>query len=159
MSLSLETVRAIARLLHETDLSEIEIDTGSDVKGGTDATESEGPPTPDGSHMGSRVRLQLRRGYAPGLPLRAAVEASKPAEAQSASTLTSITASAVGVFFADCEIGAQVKKNQVLGRVEALKIPHEVRAQSAGKVVALLVEDGQGVEYGQELISFEAQEN
>lgn len=151
MSLSLETVRAIARLLHETDLSEIEIDTSSDV----DANEN----SSNTNRSGERVRLQLRRGYSPVLPPRAPVTVPTSVENLVETSVQPITSTAVGVFFADCEVGAQVKKNQVLGRVEALKIPHEVRAQSAGEVVALLVEDGQGVEYGQDLILFQPQES
>ncbi len=147
MSLSLDTVRAVARLLHETDLSEIEIDTGSDGESPSDTNRS-----------GERVRLQLRRGYSPVLPTRAVVTAPAPVESRVETAAQPIVATAVGVFFAACEVGAQVKKNQVLGRVEALKIPHEVRADSAGEVVALLVEDGQGVEYGQDLMLFQAGE-
>ena len=143
MSLSLDTVRAVARLLHETDLSEIEIDTGSDDENASD---------------NNRVRLQLRRGYSPVLPTRTVATAPTTVESHAATAPQPIVATAVGVFFAACEVGAQVKKNQVLGRVEALKIPHEVRAQSAGEIVALLVEDGQGVEYGQDLMLFEAGE-
>ena len=155
MSLSLETVRAVARLLHETDLSEIEIDTGS----AADSVNSDDENSVDPDHIApQRVRLQLRRGYS---PVVAHAPAATPTRVEErAETVTPpITSSAVGVFYASCEVGAPVKKNQILGRVEALKIPHEVRAQSAGHVVAILVEDGQGVEYGQELIAFESSED
>lgn len=151
MSLSLETVRAVARLLHETDLSEIEIDTGSAAPDDENSVDS-----PHAAPQ--RVRLQLRRGYS---PVVSHAPAAPPTRVEERAEIVAppITSSAVGVFYASCEVGAPVKKNQVLGRVEALKIPHEVRAHSAGHVVAILVEDGQGVEYGQELIAFEIEED
>lgn len=48
-------------------------------------------------------------------------------------------------------LGARVKRGQKVGEIEAMKILNEVTASVNGKVVDLLVEDGQPVEYGQEL--------
>ncbi len=48
-------------------------------------------------------------------------------------------------------LGAIVQAGQVLGIIEAMKLPNEVPAPMSGKVVEVLVEEGQFVEYGQEL--------
>ena len=49
------------------------------------------------------------------------------------------------------DTGQVVKKGQVLCIVEAMKLMNEIEADVAGTVVAILVEDGAPVEYGQAL--------
>ena len=53
------------------------------------------------------------------------------------------------------ELGALVELGQVIGIIEAMKLPNEVTAPCAGKVVEVFVEAGQFVEYGQELFALE----
>ena len=48
-------------------------------------------------------------------------------------------------------MGDTVDKGQVLCIVEAMKLMNEIEADVAGPVTAILVEDGQAVEYGQPL--------
>jgi len=52
-------------------------------------------------------------------------------------------------------LGASVREGQVLGIVEAMKLPSDVVAPIAGKVVEVFVEEGQFVEYGQDLYAIE----
>jgi len=49
------------------------------------------------------------------------------------------------------EVGQEVRKGQVLCIVEAMKLMNEIEAESDGTVVAVLVENAQPVEYGQQL--------
>ena len=67
------------------------------------------------------------------------------------------TSPAVGVFVprADINPGTRVRSGDKLGAVDMLGIPQEVVAPSDGIVGASLVEAGQAVEYGQELIVIE----
>ncbi|HUB64924.1 MAG TPA: acetyl-CoA carboxylase biotin carboxyl carrier protein [Methylocella sp.] len=53
------------------------------------------------------------------------------------------------------EIGAQVKAGDKVLLVEAMKTFNEILAPRAGTVTAILVEDGQPVEYGQPLLVIE----
>ena len=48
-------------------------------------------------------------------------------------------------------LNEKVEKGQVLCIVEAMKLMNEIEADVAGTVVAILVEDGSPVEYGQPL--------
>jgi acetyl-CoA carboxylase biotin carboxyl carrier protein len=48
-------------------------------------------------------------------------------------------------------MGDKVDKGQVLCIVEAMKLMNEIEADVAGTITAILVEDGQPVEYGQPL--------
>lgn len=52
-------------------------------------------------------------------------------------------------------VGDMVRPGQVIGIVEAMKLMNEVTADRAGRVVELLVEDGQPVEYDQPLVALE----
>jgi len=49
------------------------------------------------------------------------------------------------------EVGDRVQPGQVLCIVEAMKVMNEVRADRAGLIEEVLVEEGQPVEYGQPL--------
>ena len=53
------------------------------------------------------------------------------------------------------EVGQQVKKGDVLCIIEAMKLMNEIEAESAGKVVEILVENGKPVEFDQPLIVLE----
>lgn len=46
------------------------------------------------------------------------------------------------------EVGKEVKKGDVLCIIEAMKLMNEIESEYAGKVVEILVKDGQTVEYG-----------
>jgi acetyl-CoA carboxylase biotin carboxyl carrier protein len=48
-------------------------------------------------------------------------------------------------------MGEKVDKGRVLCIVEAMKLMNEIEADVAGTITAILVEDGQAVEYGQPL--------
>ena len=65
----------------------------------------------------------------------------------------------VGVFYSSASpeadayvaIGDRVKKGQVIGIVEAMKLMNEIESDFDGKVAEIYVENGQAVEYGQPL--------
>lgn len=69
---------------------------------------------------------------------------------------TTITSPMVGTFYrksspempAFVEVNSTVSANQTLGIIEAMKIMHEIKAEKAGKITAILAEDGAMVEYG-----------
>ncbi len=53
------------------------------------------------------------------------------------------------------EEGANVRKGQPLCIIEAMKMMNEIEADTAGRVVSILVENGNPVEYGQPLMILE----
>lgn len=53
------------------------------------------------------------------------------------------------------EVGSQVQPGTVLCIVEAMKLMNEIESDVAGKVVKVVVENGQAVEYGQTLFLVE----
>ena len=55
------------------------------------------------------------------------------------------------------QIGDLVKKGQPVCLIEAMKLMNDVECDFAGRVVDILVENGQPVEYGEPLVKIEVQ--
>ncbi len=55
-------------------------------------------------------------------------------------------------------LGARVAKGQVVGVIEAVKLINEIVSPAAGRIIDVLVEDGQAVEYGQELFTLQPED-
>lgn len=55
------------------------------------------------------------------------------------------------------EVGSRVAAGQTLLIIEAMKTMNHIPSPKAGKVIAILVEDGQPVEYGEPLVVIEQQ--
>ena len=49
------------------------------------------------------------------------------------------------------EVGQAVKEGQAICIIEAMKLMNEIEADASGTIKAVLVENGQPVEYGQPL--------
>jgi acetyl-CoA carboxylase biotin carboxyl carrier protein len=81
----------------------------------------------------------------------------------SADSALTITSPFVGTFYRAAspeappfiEIGQNVRKGQVLCIVEAMKLMNEIEAETAGRVVEILVQNGQSVEFGEPLFRLE----
>ncbi|NIM05033.1 MAG: hypothetical protein GTO55_03535, partial [Armatimonadetes bacterium] len=54
--------------------------------------------------------------------------------------------------------GDRVKEGQVIAAIEAMKVPNELRCPTSGTIGRVLVEDGDGVEYGQTLFLIQPDE-
>lgn len=50
------------------------------------------------------------------------------------------------------EVGSKVTPQTVVAIIEAMKVMNEIKAETSGTIVAVLVESGQAVEYGQSLL-------
>ena len=76
---------------------------------------------------------------------------------------TFITSPMVGTFYrspspqdpAFVKVGDQVTENTIVCIVEAMKVMNEVKAQKSGKIVEILVENMQPIEYGTKLFRIE----
>jgi len=77
-----------------------------------------------------------------------------PAEETASPVGTIITAPMVGIFHMTDgvrSLGTHVKKGQVVGAIESMKLMNDVVSQMDGRVSEIYVEDGMPVEYGQAL--------
>ena len=104
------------------------------------------------------VKLRLKRAFGGGNPTSAAPPAAAPKPAAPANHHV-IKSPIVGVFYraaspnapAFVDLGQRVRVGQTLCIVEAMKLMNEIAADAEGLVAAILVENGQPVEYGQPL--------
>nr|BAL59757.1 acetyl-CoA carboxylase biotin carboxyl carrier protein [Candidatus Acetothermum autotrophicum] len=117
---------------------------------------------------GARLTLRREGGRAPtpaSTPAHPITAPSVPAQPGTtpASTATDghvITSPLVGTFYRRpapteppyVEIGDRVEKGDTVCIIEAMKVMNEIKADSAGIVEKILVEDGKPVEYGQPLM-------
>jgi acetyl-CoA carboxylase biotin carboxyl carrier protein len=154
--MNLKEIKELIEMLKGTDISEIEIERsgvkvrlrkGGDVTFHPAMPRMEYPPTTIVAPAVAEV---------PVLRSDQAVEPVKANEVK-------VTSPIVGTFYrssspdkpAYVEIGDIVKKGQVLCIIEAMKLMNEIESESSGKIVQILVENGQPVEYGQALFVIE----
>jgi acetyl-CoA carboxylase biotin carboxyl carrier protein len=159
-SLDVETLRQIVEILEASDVSKLYWTKGDEklvIRRGvhTHATVAH-TPAPSGPVSVTPVELVPR-----AAPVRPASETKAPPAEEKKGTV--MTSPFVGTFYrspspeqpAFVEVGSVVKKGQVLCIVEAMKLMNEIEAEVAGKVVEVLVENGQPVEFGQPLFRIE----
>lgn len=115
-----------------------------------------------------QVRVAFRRGITDGVAhladgavtaTRATVPGAPPESPADDGNTHYVTSPFVGTFYRspapDAEpfvkVGANVSTGQTLCIVEAMKLMNEIESESSGKVVEILVENEQSVEFGQKL--------
>jgi acetyl-CoA carboxylase biotin carboxyl carrier protein len=147
-------IRRLVELMNEHGLSEMDIRQGD-------------------------MRIQLRRGGEPIVsgpaprpavapaPAAAPAEASRPAApppvAAAEEHFVYIKSPMVGTFYAApdpdsppyVKVGDSVGPDSVVCIVEAMKVFNEIQAEVSGKIVAVLVENGEPVEFGQSLFKID----
>ncbi len=118
----------------------------------------------------SGVRLRIKRaGHLPpavsGLPVSSASVASvPPTPAQilhEGEDLFYIKSPIVGTFYKSpspnsdpfVAVGKVVEKGTIVCIIEAMKLMNEIESEVAGEIVAVLIENGQPVEYGENLFA------
>lgn len=156
MQFSTQAVRDLARLLNESGLHEIAVETRSPDQSPLRITVRGALPQTFASALGTPVSTEVAlSAVETGADEAIEIEV---ADVEPQPVFMTVPATAVGLFrpaATPLQIGDLVKKGQVVGAVESMKIPNEVAASTNGRVVEILVEEGQGVEYGQPLLMLE----
>ena len=147
-----ELVREMAQLINETDLTEIEVQKG-DLRIRVARTITATVMAP----------VAAAPAFA-AAPAPAAVAVAAPTDAKAAAAHPgTVNSPMVGTAYRRpspeakpfIEVGQEVKAGERVLLVEAMKTFNDIVAPRAGKVVAILVEDGQPVEYGEPLLVIE----
>jgi acetyl-CoA carboxylase biotin carboxyl carrier protein len=157
LNINLEQLKQILDLIREHDLSELEIEhEGLRLKVRKDAAgalvvhaPAHGLPSPPAPPV-----ARAAGGTGPAIPVAA------PGEEVDVE-LAVVKSPIVGTFYrspepgaaAFVEIGASVKKGQVLCIIEAMKLMNEIDSEYDGEVVNVYVESGQPVQYGERLFA------
>ncbi len=149
--MDLRKLKKLIDLVQESGIGEIEITEGEEKVRITRQSAS-APAVMMAPHMQSM-------GYAPA-SAPAQPEAPAPAPEPKGHQLKSPM---VGTFYrapspgapSFVEIGQSVTKGQTLCIIEAMKLLNEIESDASGAIKAILVENGQPVEYGQPLFLIE----
>ncbi|MES2175553.1 MAG: acetyl-CoA carboxylase biotin carboxyl carrier protein [Pseudomonadota bacterium] len=150
MQVDVQLVRDLAALLDDTNLTEIEVEDGDrKIRVARKAAASAAP-------------VYAAPAPVAAAPAAAAVPAAAPAEA-SLPAGTLVKSPIVGTAYLSAEpgsapfarIGSQVAAGETILIVEAMKVMNAIAAPVAGTVKAVLVDNGQPVEYDQPLIVIE----
>ncbi|HZT51489.1 MAG TPA: acetyl-CoA carboxylase biotin carboxyl carrier protein subunit [Stellaceae bacterium] len=139
-----DLVRALAALLHETGLREIDYAEGDRrIRVVRDTPEAAGA-----------VRIAASPAAAPAQAAPSAAAAEHPGAVKAPMVGTAYLAPQPGAppFVTP---GETVREGQVLMLIEAMKVMNQIPAPRAGRVVEILVADGAPVEYGQALLILE----
>ena len=163
--MDLRKLKKLIDLVQESGIAELEITEGEEkvkiVKGG-EATVT--PLAPAASVAAPAATATAAAGAGPasaaGAPASAAAPAAPEAPAPSGHVLK---APMVGTFYRSpspdakvfVEVGQNVKAGETVCIIEAMKLMNEIEADATGMVKAILVENGQPVEYGQPLLIIE----
>ncbi|MGA2193198.1 MAG: acetyl-CoA carboxylase biotin carboxyl carrier protein [Nitrospirota bacterium] len=148
--MNLKEIRELIEVLKETDVTELELEkAGTRIKIKKGAIRGQAP-------------LPAAPTTAEGAKLEAAVLGAEEAEAP-LKNIVVITSPIVGTFYRApspeapvyVEVGDVVKKGQILCIIEAMKLMNEIEAEISGKVVAVLAENAQPVEYAEPLFHIE----
>ncbi|UFN50270.1 acetyl-CoA carboxylase biotin carboxyl carrier protein [Roseomonas sp. OT10] len=151
LSFDPEAIKALAQILRETDLTEIEL-VEKDAR--------------------IRVAREITVTAAPVAAMAPAAPAAAPAAPASAAPQApaadkphpgAVTSPMVGVAYLAPEPGAapfvtqgqQVSQGQTLLLIEAMKTFNQIKAPKSGTVTRILVETGMPVEYGEPLLVIE----
>ncbi|MDZ7894289.1 MAG: acetyl-CoA carboxylase biotin carboxyl carrier protein [Sphingobium sp.] len=152
MRVDIDIVRALAGLLDETNLTEIEVEDG-DRK----------VRVARKIHAAATVMAAPAPVAAAPAPVAIVAAAGETPAAASTSATNAVRSPMVGTAYLAAEPGAKpfaavgdkVKPGDTLLIVEAMKVMNPITATSAGTVTAVLVENGQPVEFDQPLIVVE----
>ena len=153
--MDIRKVKKLIELLEESGIAEIEIKEGEES---VRISRQAATPMPTFAPM-----------YAPPLSMPAAAPAAAVAGAPSLAPVPAhspdkaVTAPMVGTFYAApapgakafVELGSEVKPGDVLCIIEAMKMMNQIESDKAGRVVSILVKNGDPVEFGQSLFVIE----
>jgi len=149
--MDIRKIKKLIELLEDSDVSEIEIVEGEEsvrIARATGVTYAPAAP----------VAAQAPAMVAAPLAANAAQESAAADDLMPPGTI--MESPMVGTFYrsstptskAFVEIGQSVSKGDTICIIEAMKIMNQIEAEISGTVRAVLVEDGQPVEYGEPLI-------
>lgn len=166
--MNIDDIRALARLVADTNLAEIEIEEkGLKIRiQGPRPVEIQPytnllPPGMSTQPMHNFQAVPVRETPAPSAAAPAAEAA--PAKEEYPSSWKKVESPMVGTFYrspapdADSfvDVGDVIKPDTTLCIVEAMKLMNEIKAEMAGTVKKILIENAQPVEYGQPMFLIE----
>jgi acetyl-CoA carboxylase biotin carboxyl carrier protein len=160
--MDIRKVKKLIELLEESGVSEIEITEGEDAVR-ISRYPSSAPPTTTVVHAPATTPPPLAPAAAPSPPAPAADEPVPGAPPQPLPQGHTVTAPMVGTYYASpapgakpfVQVGSEVEAGDTLCIIEAMKMMNQIESDKAGRVVSVLVDNGEPVEFGQPLFIIE----
>lgn len=114
---------------------------------------------PDGTKISMKKETNEPKVIANNEKIVEPIEISKNEIVKEVETGKYITSPMVGTFYLKpsptdkpfVEVGQEVKKGEILCIIEAMKLMNEIESEYSGKIIEILVTDGEAVEYGTKL--------
>jgi acetyl-CoA carboxylase biotin carboxyl carrier protein len=159
--MDIRKVKKLIELLEESGVSEIEIKEGEEsVRISRHPTGTVHTIMPPAAQIAAPIGAATA---AASVPAPVATGGPAPAGAPTYAPDQAVTAPMVGTFYAApapgakpfVEIGSEVKQGDVLCIIEAMKMMNQIECDKAGRVVSVLVKNGDPVEFGQTLFVIE----
>jgi acetyl-CoA carboxylase biotin carboxyl carrier protein len=155
-SFDLDKFRRLLQLMEKYGVSEANLQNEQEtwkVRRGPRTVSFGGPQMP----MAPMPQMAM-----PQMPSGAATAAAVPAAAEKPVGVT-INAPTVGTFYAAASpedeafavVGTVVKPDSVVCIIEAMKVFNQIQAEKSGRIVEILVANGDAVEFGQPLFRLE----
>lgn len=148
--MDLRKLKKLIDLVQESGIAELEITEGEEkvkiVKGGA-AVSLAAAAAPAPAHHPAPAAQPPEAGTAPATPVSAEPEG-HPVKAPMVGTFYRSPSPDAKAFV---EVGQSIKAGDTICIIEAMKLMNEIEADASGVVKAILVENGQPVEYGQPL--------
>jgi len=112
---------------------------------------------------GKKIRLKKNTAGGPVMQMPLPAAAEKPEVKETKDSGLEVKSPMVGTFYRSpspgakpfIEIGDTINPGDVICIIEAMKLMNEIKAEVAGKVTQILIENGQPVEFGQALVKVE----
>ena len=151
--MDIRKVKKLIELLESSDVAEIEIKEGEEaVRISRNSPYS--APAPQ------YVQAPAAPAAAPAAPATASESAEPPSSADQYKGVA-VKSPMVGTFYRSpsptspsfIEVGKQVQVGDVICIIEAMKMMNQIEADKAGTIEAILVEDGEPVEFDQPLVT------
>ena len=147
----LAELRQLIRLVQRTGIGELEV-----TNGGKTVRIAARAAAREGAEVSQAVAVSAPEAKTPA-------EGVKPGSPAGTENLIPVLSPMVGTFYrspapdADpyVEVGDTVEVGQTVCIIEAMKLMNEIESETKGRVVRILVENAQPVEYGQKLLLIE----
>ncbi len=152
--MDIRKIKKLIELLEESDLAEIEIHEGEESVRISRASQTAAQAAPP-------VYLAAPTGVSAPIPV---AQEETPAEAEAATPRGhTVTSPMVGSFYRApapgaqpfVEVGQAVTVGDTLCIIEAMKMLNQIESDKSGVIAAILVENGQPIEYGEPLFIIE----
>jgi acetyl-CoA carboxylase biotin carboxyl carrier protein len=154
--MDLRKLKTLIDLVSESNISELEI---TEADGKVRIVKSE----PAGMVMAPAASMMPMPAPVAIAPVAAGAGAAAAPVAAPAESGHIVKSPMVGTFYrssspggkAFVEVGSEVKEGEPICIIEAMKIMNEIESDKSGKIVKILCENGQAVEFGQPLFIIE----